>query len=240
MRHALALVDSLKEYATRSGFDGVEIVLGPTAYADPAQDMFGFALAAGGFRLRQRWLNPMIPLSSDPEQALASVSSKRKRQYIRGALRDGVEVNECGRERLASFYEVLLENRARHDAVPTHTLEELQRIFELVPDRVRLFLCVHGGQLLGGILVFELSCHTVYTFYLAQRECFKEHQAPAVLVYRLLQYYGARGVRYLDLGPTGNYDFENHQLTLNAGNAYFKEEMGAVVFHRDRWVWQQS
>src|SRR5262249_43991881 len=145
LRHALSLVESLKAYAVRSQFAGLEIVLGPTGYADPAQDLLGFSLAAGGFRLVRRWLNPLVPLPPAPEQALAPVSSKR-RSAIRCAIRDGVEVVEAGPDRLPAFYQVLAENRARHGAVPTHTLEELQRLFRLVPDRLRLFRCVRKGE----------------------------------------------------------------------------------------------
>lgn len=239
LRHALRLVESLKDYAIQSRLGGIELILGPAHYAEPPHDLFAFALPASGFRLRQRWLNPMIPLTSDPEQALAVVSSKRK-SSIRVASRDGVEVKECGPELLPEFYEVLKENRARHGAVPTHTLEELRSIFELVPDRVRLFLCVRGADLLGGTVVFELNAQAVYSFCPAHRDCFKEHQPAAVLLYRVLQHYGSRGIRYLDLGPTGSYHFDESQLTLNAGNAFFKEEMGGVAFHRDCWAWEQS
>jgi hypothetical protein len=239
LRYALALVECLRAYAERSGFAGIEIVLGPTAYSHPLHDLFGFALLAGGFCLAQRWLNPMVPLVTDPELALASVSSKR-RSTVRCAVRDGVEVGECPADRLPEFYEVLAENRGRHGAVPTHTLAELQRIFQLIPDRVRLFLCMRHGELLGGTVVFELNSQAVYSIQPAHRDCFKQHQPPAVLLHHLLQHYGRRGFRYLDLGPTGHYDTDQGKLTLNAGNAFFKEEMGGVAFHRERWTWNAT
>jgi hypothetical protein len=191
-------------------------------------------LSAAGFRLAQRWLNLMVPLTTDPEQAMAALSRKR-RQSINRAVRDGVEVNEGGLDRLDEFYEVVKENRARYGAAPTHTLEEIRRLFELVPDRLRVFLCVRAGDLLGGTMVFELNQQAVCLFHLAHRDVFK--QPTDLLLYRLVEYYGARGVRYLDLGPTGNYDFEERQLTLNTGNAFLKEEMGGLAFHRERWVW---
>ncbi len=237
LRHALALVACLQEHARACDFASVELVLGPSVYADPHQDLPGFALAASGFRLAQRWVNPMIPLSHDPDQALARVSSKR-RSAIRGAIRDGVEVNEAAADQLARFHEVLVENRARHGATPTHTLEELYRIFELVPDRVRLFLCTRAGELLGGSVVFELNAQAVYSIQPAHRDRFKQHQPAAVLLHRLVQHYGSRRFPYLDLGPTGSYHAGRAELTINAGNAFFKEEMGGLAFNRDSWVWE--
>ena len=230
-------IRAVQDYARREGIARVEVTVGPSAYAQPGNDLVGFALAAAGFRLAQRWLNPMVPLQPDPGLALSLLPSKRRQSYIRAALKEGVEVVQEGPALLPAFHEILVENRAKHEAKPTHTLAELERIFALVPGRVRLFVCRRGAELLGGTVVFELNAHVAYSFCPAHLERHEPFRPAAVLLYRLIQEYGARGFRHLDLGPTGNVRCGDGAVTLNAGNARFKEEMGGVAFNRDCWIW---
>jgi lipid II:glycine glycyltransferase (peptidoglycan interpeptide bridge formation enzyme) len=173
-----------------------------------------------------------MALPLDPGEVLNQLSNRR-RSYVRSALSQGLDVAVVDPEYLQPFYRILEGNRAKHNARPTHTLEELERIFRLTPDRVRLFACQRQDQMIAGTLVFEMNERVAYSFYPCHDYQFERYRPAAVVTVYVAQYYASHGFRYLDLGPTTFDDF-----SLNEGLARFKEEMGGVGFCRDAWRWE--
>ena len=228
----LRLVSSLENYASNLKLAGVEMRIAPNIYDRCPNDELSFALMASGFTLAGRWLSHIITLPLDPGEVLNQLSNRR-RSYVRSALNQGLEMTVAGPDYLSSFYRILEENRAKHSARPTHTLAELERIFQLTPDRVKLFVCKWQGEIIAGTLVFELNDRVAYSFYPCHDQRFERYRPAAVVTVSVAQYYAGHGFRYLDLGPTTFDD-----LTLNEGLARFKGEMGGVGFCRDTWRWE--
>jgi hypothetical protein len=138
-----------------------------------------------------------------------------------------------GVEDLPAVYDLLTRNRAKHGVRPTHTLRELQRIFELVPKRVQLFTCLAQGTLIAGSIVFELNERVAYSFYPCHDAQFESFRPATALAVGMANHYISRAFKYLDLGPSSFDDY-----SLNPGLARFKEEIGAMAFCRDTWQWQ--
>jgi hypothetical protein len=233
MATTLDLVGRLKAYAESEGLDGIEVRLPPNFYLRRPDDHQGFALAAHGFQLSRRWISSVVPVPEDPDAFLAQCRSRRAR-YIRGELRRGVTPREVGVDRVDDFYPILLADRAKNQAVPTHSRDEVQDLLTRLPGRVRLFLCEDGGRALAGLLLFMLTPTVAYTFYLCQDDPTGQSRANAVLLAHVAQQMAGEGIRHLDMGPTSFDD-----MTLNRGLAFFKEEFGARGFCRDAWRWDR-
>lgn len=231
----LGLVACLQDYVSALDLDGIEMRIGPMIYAKYFNDNLSFALTASGFSLACRWLTHIIALPTDPGEVLNQVPSSRRRGYVRSALRQGVQVKAVGVDYLPSFYHMLEANRAKHGARPTHTLSELERIFQLTPSQVQLFVCELQDEIIAGTLVFELNSRVAYSFYPCHDDRFERYRGTMVVAVRVLEHYTTQGFRYLDLGPTTFDD-----LSLNQGLARFKEEMGGVGFCRDTWRWERE
>jgi hypothetical protein len=231
----ISIVQSLQGYALARGWAGVELRVGPAVYARRPNENLSYALLARGFVLARRWLCHMIALPNDPTQAVGAIPTHSRRRYARYALRQGVTPLEVGAERLGEFYGVLEQNRAKHGARPTHSLAELKQLLGLVPDRIRLFLYTLRDAPIAGALVFELNTSAAYLFYLCHDERFERYRATSLAVAHVMEQCAARGLRYLDLGPSTFAD-----LRLNHGLATFKEEMGGVGFCRDTWRWEHT
>jgi hypothetical protein len=184
--------------------------------------------------LTHRWLEHVIPLPADPDDVLQLLRPQRRNAF-RSSLREGLEVAPATADELGRFYRVLQANRSKHNARPTHSQAELERIFELTPDRVQLFLCMFHDEIAAGMLVFELNDRVAYMFYLCHDERFDRYRPAGLITVRVAQHYALRGFRYLDLGPTTFDEFQLHTEL-----AVFKEEMGGVGFCRDTWRWVRS
>lgn len=230
-----AILQSLQEYTVTCGLAGVELRIGPSIYAQPPNENMSFALAAAGFALTRRWLSQVITLPEDAAAVVDGIPTAVRRRYVRYAQRQGVTCAQVGPERLPDFHALLTANRAKHGAVPTHSLADLQRIFELTPERVGLFLCEYQSRPIGGAFLLELNPRVVYWSYLCHDERFEHTRVTTFTTARVMEHYAARGFKYLDFGPSTFDDW-----SLNRGLAKFKEELGGVGFCRDTWRWEAS
>jgi Acetyltransferase (GNAT) domain len=231
----LELCASLKDHARSLGCGGVEMRIPPAVYHRACGETQSFALAAAGFTLSQRWFCPIISLAATSEAEAGTIASKRYRQYVRAALRQGAQVSATGPERLDELYVVLEANRAKYQVKPTHSLDELKWLVDTLPERIRLFICTLSGPVIGAAVMFDVTERVTCCFYLCHDERFDEYRAPAVLISHLMQEYARRGFHYLDMGPSGNIDLSSGRRTLNSGGINFKQQLGGVGYCRDTW-----
>ena len=229
---ALEIVGGLQAYAQRMNLTGIELRLAPNSYMREPNDLFSFTLQIKGFHLEHSSLVFMVPLHGPREGLVNRLLSATKRHNVRSSLKKGLFVREVDQGKLTDFYAILIENHSRHGTTPTHTLAELENLFQLVPGKLRLFLCQQDGVEIAGILVFILNEITANTFYVCERQSFKrEFYAPAVLHAYLIDKMAEEGFRYLDLGPSIS---DTHH---NQGTVFFKESMGAQGFSRETLSW---
>jgi len=229
---ACEIVQALQEHVARSGLQGAEFRLAPSFYMAAPDESLGFALMANGFRLVMRWLCPTVPLPATPDEVMQLIHRRRAR-YIRAGLREGIVVRETGPASLDQFYDLLLADRRRHDATPTHSRQDIEYLLTRLPGRVRLYMCGKDGLEMAGLLLFILNPRVAYTFYLCQDPSHRDLQLAAILNAHVARHMVTEGVRYLDFGPTTFDDF-----SLNRGLDRFKAEFGARGFCRDTWRWQ--
>jgi hypothetical protein len=234
MEVTLDLVGCLKEHAVALQLGGIEICLGPGLYLRKPNENLSFALAAMGFELVRRWLCHVVPLTGNSDGALRCLN-RRKMQDVRMGLSRGLRPREMGAAAVAEFYDLLVRNKAKHQALPTHTLAELVDLFRRVPGRIRLFLCEKDGREVAGVLVFILNEQVANTFYICHDDAYGEPLATTVLLAHVIEQTARDGFRFLDLGPTTHDDWQ-----LNRGLAFYKEGFGAEGFCRDLWRWNNQ
>jgi hypothetical protein len=231
---ALELVSRLKNFAAAQRLQGIEMRIGPNVYLQEPNDLLSFSLMVSGFQLTHRWLSFVIPIGAAGPIPAAELLSSRMMRYVRANQKQGLSPREVEVDRLDDFYRILVENWARHRAWPTHDKSELARIFELVPGRVRLFLCAYHEAEIAGALVFVLNDRAAYTMYLCQSDQDRELHAPPVLMAYIIDRLARDGLKCLDMGPSAS---DQH---LNSGTVFFKQSLGAQGFCRDTWRWESQ
>jgi hypothetical protein len=234
----IALCRRLQEYVRDLGGAGIDMRIGPSYYNRCPGEGPGFALAATGFALAQRWICPAIRLPQVFEEVMGVIPGNKRRSSVRTALAKNLCVSPAGVDRLAEFYLILAADRRRHEARPTHTEAELRWLLEKLPDRIIMFICALDGVVVGGTVMFDLNDRVSLWFYPCHDERFASYRPPTVVLYRMLEEYTRRRFRYVDLGPTGSVLAGTGPVHLNEGNLFFKQEMGGVAFCRDAWKWE--
>src|SRR5262249_25420076 len=156
---------------------------------------------ASGFQLTRRALQFMVPLGPLPTSAEERFS-RSKRYDVRAARKKGLQPRQAPADELGTFCALLRQTYERFAAEATHRPEELEEIFRRVPDRVRLYLCDHAGEVVAGVLVFLLNDVIASTFYICESDAGRKVCAAACLLAYIMERTTEDGRRYLDLGPS--------------------------------------
>jgi hypothetical protein len=215
---AIAAVDAICEALKGWGAEGLTVKPVPLAFCEaPSQDA-EYALFRRGFTLARRDLSSFVAAS----QPL--LPSKSKRRDAAHAARLGVRIEETGIDRFFPLLSDVL--RARHEAEPVHSREELGLLQGRFPDRIRAVGAFLDDRLAAGALVFRYD-RVWHTQYLATGEEGRSSNALDLLILTLIDQAREAGVDGLSLGTSMQGD------GLNAGLLWQKESFGARTILHD-------
>jgi hypothetical protein len=225
IRDAFRLVEALDAYAAEHDFRRLAMTLPPQIYLDRPSNYLDFALVQSGYSYLKREVSSVIPLDFHEEHTL-EMFSPESRRAVRRALKLGVSSGES--ERFADFYQILRRNlNLRHGVQPTHSLEELIRLKQMFPERIRLFEAQVDGRMIAGIVLFDVNPKAALAFYVSHDEEAQNYRGVNLLFYDVVRWSIRRHFQFLDFG------IFTVNMEPNWGLAHFKESFGAQGIFRD-------
>lgn len=126
-----------------------------------------------------------------------------------------------------SYWNILEELlKVQHDTKPTHTLKEIEKLANLFPDNIKLFIASKNKKVLAGTVIFE-NKQIVHTQYLANSMEGRNVGALDFIIDKLInEVYSNK--KYFDFGISN----EDGGRFLNTGLIAQKEGFGArAVVH---------
>lgn len=224
-RDSYDYVEALIKYSKNEGFQRIQMTLPPAIYQSRVSNYLDFALIKHGFKYKKRDISSMLTLEASPEENLQKFRPSH-RTAVRKALKQGVSIRES--DDWSAFYALLKDNlKIRHNVQPTHRLDELLKLKELYPDRVRLFGAYWQSELVAGVVNFSVNKDVVLAFYISHKEAFQQLRAVNLLFLEIIKWCHAAGFRYLDFG------IFTVNMEPNFGLGRFKENFGASGVFRD-------
>lgn len=224
-RDSYDYVEALRDYAGENGFNRIQLTLPPAIYQNRVSNYIDFALIKHGFQYKKRDVSSMLTIEDSPDNNLQRFRATH-RTAVRKAIKQGVTVREC--EEWSSFYSILQKNlKIRHNVNPTHSLDELQKLKALFPDRIRLFGAFYEEQLIAGVVNFSVNNDVVLAFYISHSEEYQHLRAVNLLFYEIIKWCHENTFKYLDFG------IFTVNMEPNFGLARFKENFGASGVFRD-------
>ncbi|MCF7840902.1 MAG: GNAT family N-acetyltransferase, partial [Candidatus Marinimicrobia bacterium] len=225
IRDSFDLVNGLKQYARRQGFDAIRLTLPPAIYQQRVSNYIDFALVKHGFEYAKRDISSMLTIEATPEDNLAKFRATH-RTAVRKALRQGVEIRLS--DDYPTFYDILEHNlKIRHGVTPTHTLEELIQLKDMYPDKISLHAAFNKDRMVAGVVNFIVNPQVVLAFYISHDEEYQHLRAVNLLFYEIIKWCHAQGSKYLDFG------IFTVDMEPNFGLGRFKENFGASGVFRD-------
>jgi hypothetical protein len=216
-----AIVKALLDWCRGQGLAQIVVTPPMQVYGQSFDEVVEYALRYNGFVADGALFSSVIDLQQIRSKQDLSRNTRHK---INKAINKGVRVEES--TDLETFYPILLTNKAKFNARPTHTLEELQRLEALMPGMMKLFMAYYEGVAVAGELLFVANSRCVLNFY--TMHLYEYHHLFAVnyLVEYALTWAAAQGYRYYDYGVSAD-TFSTNPLEPSWSLVTFKESMGA-------------
>ena len=222
LHQAHNLMECFMNHINAEGIEKVEITMSPLAYYKKPHEYLDYALLKHGFSHEPTELTCIVPATRNP----FTLFNKKARNATRKAVKSRIKTHES--HDFKAFYRILLENKKeRHNASPTHTLEELLWLRKHLPNKLRLFMAFLDGEPIAGVLTFVNN-----TFYIAHRQKYQKYRPVNLLLHDVIKFAYIHGYKYVDLGTTARLtDGDNWNSYL------LKESIGAVGYFRRRYIW---
>ncbi len=179
----------------------------------------GFVCLSGedGFSAGQPEYVFQIPLAGRSEADLLAGMNQLWRRNIKKAERGGVQVRVGGPGEVAAFHRIYLET-AERDRFTPRPLDYFTRMYAALaaedPERIRLYLAEHDGDLVAAALWIRVGGHAWYS-YGASTSAKRELQGSTAMQWRMLRDSLAAGATVYDLrGITSTLDADDPHLGL--------------------------
>lgn len=225
------MLDAVLDYAKSEKYAGVSMLRLPPA---SLQTMYSedqlYWMFQKGFSMTKCEMDGAIDASSLTEKTILDSLTSKCRNMVRQAERAGITVKLS--HDFASFWPILESVlTGRHGTKPTHTLEEIQKLHELLPSGFRLLAAYEGKKMVGGIVLVTISSHALYTLYMAQEYASQQHHPMHLLLSEAITLTIREKRRVLHLGVST----EDGGKKINEGLFFFKESFGCKPVRRESW-----
>ncbi len=224
---ALDIVAAFERYIRAQGIEEVYLTSAPVIYQPLLTQNLEFALLYRGYAYQRHYISHAIDLRhpGTPFDRFQSAARKHIRRVTRENPSVWIEESqpESLREMLLEFYPILLENKAKYHATPTHTLEDLFRLQELLPDFMKLFLVRVGEEPVAGSLLFLANDRVALIFYHMLRYAFDSLKPIYLLMDNVTRWAKEEGYHFVDIGVSQDTSDEN-PMTPALSLIHFKEK----------------
>lgn len=218
-------VEFLLAYAKKMKCDRIQLTIPPIIYLSKYSNYLDFALIRNGFTYLKRDVSSVVQLDFEKDELLSAYRPET-RTAIHKSQKSGIEIAEC--ERFEEYYEILKKNLGmRHGVHPTHTLDELIKIKNMFPSKIRLWGAFLEEKLIAGVCNFSASNKVVLAFYISHDENYQQYRPVNLLFYEIMKRYKDEGYKFLDFG------IFTVNMEPNWGLGRFKENFGSRGIFRD-------
>lgn len=194
---ALQLVDAMMDYFDKNGFREIFLIPPPLIYNKRITQHLEYAMLYRRFDFELHYISHAIHLRFDDH--FLSTFDKTARKSIRKILREK-KINIKESNDYITFNEILLKNKAKHNAKPTHSLNDMLGLSKLVPEKLRLNLVYFEDKPIAGSWLFICNPKVVLCFYNMLLYEY-EHLKPVYLImFETVRWAVENGFEWVDIG----------------------------------------
>lgn len=196
-RDSLDIVDAFMDFCKEKKFTDAYLIPPPIVYSETISQHCEYSMLYRKFDFELHYISHAIDLKYGDD--FFKHFDKTARKTINKILREEkITIRES--DDYETFNKILLDNKARHNIKPTHTLEEMIKIRDLMPENVRLLLVYYGDIPIAGSWLFFCNNQVVLCFYNMLYYEY-EHLKPIYLImYETCRRAVEEGYTWVDIG----------------------------------------
>lgn len=221
LKDYISLFQEVLRYLEKQGFKTLALKEMPDFYATYPSEEMGYVAQLTQATITRADTAAVI------DYAATNTIQYNRLEGVKKAQKQGLVLKE-ETEFDAFWKHILLPNlAARHDALPTHTLEEIKKLHAKFPENIMQFNVFKESQIVAGATLFvtQTTAHVQYISANSQ----KQKLGSLDFLFEELINRTFAHKRYFDFGISN----ENQGTKLNGGLSYWKECFGArTKLHR--------
>ncbi|MFH0736598.1 MAG: GNAT family N-acetyltransferase [bacterium] len=228
-KESLDLVQLLINYGKANNIKEFYLTPAPMIYEKYQNQNLDFAMLWLGFKFSLHYISSAIKLDKNTDIISRFHSSTRRN--IRKSLSNTdirVEINE----RYDQFYPILLDNKARHNVKPTHSLDDLIKLSQLMPENLKLFMVYYKDKPIAGSSMFFANNTVAICFYNMLIYDYQYLKPIQRVMYEVVKYCTENNYQYVDIGVSQDTKAEN-PMTPSINLIDFKEKFDAKTIMRN-------
>lgn len=194
-------ITKFKVYLAANGFKKCLIRNSPYIYHRNANEEYEYALILSGFNVTRYSITNIVDLKSFEFEKLKNPKKRSIQKSAKIIDIDMIEENVT-KNSMKDFYDILYSNRELKNVKPTHTLEELVYLKNVLRDRIKLFTARIGDDIVGICTLFLVKDDVVLNFYLAADEEHKKDRVSDYLLYKTIEWSKLNNFRLYDIGTS--------------------------------------
>ncbi|GAA3733538.1 hypothetical protein GCM10022422_15390 [Flavobacterium ginsengisoli] len=219
-----AVIEILRDilfFLNENNFDTLHLKTLPSIYQlKPAEEiLYGLFLAEA--KLVRRDSLSVIDLQQE------KTMSKIRKRGLKKAISNKLIIKEDNDFELF-WSKILIPNLEKtHDAIPVHSIEEINKLKSLFPENIHQFNVYKNDEIVGGTTIFETK-NVAHCQYISKKTD-QEDLGSLDYLFHYLIHERFSEKRFFDFGISN----ENQGKKLNEGLAYWKESFGASTIVHD-------
>lgn len=233
LEHVETILEMVEKFLKENGFQQIIIKQPSQIFSKKSNDLIEY------FFFQKQWsryseLSFIIDLSKCSKDVISGFTARRRRDY-RYSEKNGLCFRKLKDNEICSFYKLLCENLKKFEAVPVHTLKELEEFKKYrLTDIVDFYGSFQEEKLVAASMVFYFGRDVFHTQYLAADQEKLELYSNNHLDTHLIQTAKEMGFHFFSFGIST----EEHGSKLNRQLAGFKEGFGTSCSNNKTW-WKE-
>ena len=219
-----AVLNSLEKYCIDGGIKELILINTPMIYYKKKDDSLNYLLLLHNFQIYENYISHYINTMN--EKNVINLLNNRKKRYLKQLLKDNKFIF-CTVSSIDDFYKILLDSKKKFHSKPTHSLQELKKIQELFPQKIKLLISKDQNKIIGGTLIFQTTKTTCLIFYNVVSIEYRNSQLAALQLYKCILAAKKQNCFIVDLGVSHSPE-TNNPLNPKKSLIQFKEQLGAT------------
>lgn len=224
-----AAVDCILNLAQREKWNEISLTLPPNFYNHNLISATQNILLRKDFNLKHIDLNYAFDLSKVYVDNYKEKLPRNGRKNLNIAIKNDLLFSHCDNgDQIKMAYEVIKINRESKGYPLRMSFEQVLDTIKVVPHD--FFLISLEGKNIAAAQVFYVTDQIVQVIYWGDVPGFSEQKSINYLAYKLIQYYGQKGLKFLDIGPSTENGIPNYGL------CDFKKSIGCEISTKMQFV----
>jgi len=217
------IVSAFEKHCKKNNILSCKIIPTPSYYSTNSDTLLEYVLTQKKYKISERYISHIIYLNNNNP---ISYFNSRKKRYVKNKI---INSSLCFNvvDNVEIFYSILLENKKKFNALPTHSLEEIKKMLYLYPKQCNLLGTFQDGELVGGVFVLQTSDSSALLFYNATNKKNEKNHIGLFQIFECIKWCLNKKIKVLDLGVS-HLPSNKNPLDPKISLIKFKEQCGGL------------